>query len=455
MGHSVKENSLFKAIYTITAFALPVSVGGIINMASIFIPMMMVAQLGQEPLAAGALAIATYITIKTVTVTIFYAVGILISHHKGQNLTPVAIGLILKNGIWLAIFISFPAALVLWHADKLLLLFGQDPQLVAITRDYFHYAGLGMFPLLTTTVISQFFIGTDRPRLPLLLALINLPLTILAAYCFIFGHFGIPMLGLAGVAFANLIAQSVILLYILFLLFAQNSEYQLFTRPFSPDWVTCQTIFKLGLPIGIQSGGESGAITISTYMMGHFGVIALAAMQVVSQYSLFVMMVSVGLTQALCVLISKAHGQGNINLMKLYFRASMLIFLACFFVVGILFSFFPSYLITFYFGKNPINNQIMYLGSIFFVIAAFVLFIDGIRNLLSGTQRGLHDSHTPMRIGLMTIWLISLPISYIVGFALHGGPIGLRIAFASGFVVAIVFQWKQTQGTLKHIEAHR
>ena len=448
------ENNIFKAIYTITMFALPVSVGGIINMASIFIPMMMVAQLGQEPLAAGALAVATYITIKTVTVTIFYAVGILISHHKGRSSTHVSIGLILKNGIWLALFMSFPAALALWNADKLLLLFGQEPQLVAITRDYFYYAGLGMFPLLTSTVISQFFIGTDRPRFPLILALINLPLTVFTAYCFIFGSFGMPILGLAGVAFANLIAQSAILLYVLILLYIQNTEYQLFTRPFSPDWKMCQTIFKLGLPIGIQSGGESAAMTISTYMMGHFGVIALAAMQVVSQYSLFVVMISVGLTQALSVLISKAYGQRNINLIKLYLRASMLIFLTCFFVVGVLFSFFPGFLITFYFGKSPVNNQIMYLGSIFFVIAAFVLFIDGVRNLLSATQRGLHDSHTPMRVGLMTIWLISLPLCYIVGFTLHGGPVGLRIAFASGFVIAIVIQWKQIRRTLNYIYSH-
>ncbi len=448
----MKENSIYKAICTLIMFALPVSVGGIINMMSIFIPMMMVAHFGQASIAAGALAVTTYITIKTISVTLFYAVGILISHQTGQNLTHVTIGLILKSSLWLAMLVAFPAALLLWHADKLLLLFGQEPQLVAITRDYFHFAGLGMFPLLASTVISQFFIGTNRPRLPLLLALINLPLTVFAAYCFVFGHFGMPMQGLAGAAFANLIAQSIILLYLLFLLYTQNTEYQLFARPFLPNWVTCQTIFKLGLPIGIQSGGESGAITISTYMMGQFGVTVLAAMQVVSQYSLFVIMISVGLTQALSILISKAYGQQNIYLMKLYFRASMLIFLACFSVVGILFCIFPNYLIIFYFGKNSVNHQIMHLGIIFFVIAAFVLFIDGIRNLISGTQRGLHDSHSPMRVGLMSIWLVSLPISYIVGFTLNGGPIGLRIAFASGFVVAILIQWNQIRCRLHNIE---
>ena len=71
--------------------------------------MMMVAQLGKEQLAAGSLAIPTFITIMTVTATIFYAIGILISHHRGQNKTPTEIGLIVKNGFWLAIFLAFPA----------------------------------------------------------------------------------------------------------------------------------------------------------------------------------------------------------------------------------------------------------------------------------------------------------------------------------------------------------
>jgi multidrug resistance protein, MATE family len=450
----MSESSMFKAMYAITAIALPVSTAGIINMASIFIPMMMVARLGPEQFAAGALAVTTYITIKTVIVTIFYAVGILISHRKGQQSTHIAVGLILKNGIWLAIFVAFPAALALWYADKLLLLVGQEPRLVAITRDYFHYAALGMFPLLISTVISQFFIGTDRPRLPLLLALINLPMTMFVAYVFVFGRFSMPMLGLAGIALASMIAQSFILLYVLLLLFMQNTEYQLFRVPFLPDLKMCQTIFKLGLPIGIQSGGESAAITLSTYLMGYFGIIALAAMNVANQYSLFVVMVSVGLTQALSVLVSKAYGQKDINLIKMYFHAAMIIFLACFIVVGLLFCLFPHYLILFFFGKDPVNSQIMHLGSIFFIITAFVLFIDGIRNLISSVQRGLHDSRSPMRIGIITIWLISLPISYLVGFTLHGGPIGLRTAFISGFVIAVVIQWRRLRYTFKSIANH-
>jgi len=58
-----------------------------------------------------------------------------------------------------------------------------------------------------------------------------------------------------------------------------------------------QKHFSLGFPIGIQFGAELAAMTVATYFMGYFGVIALAASQIVSQYSLIVVMVTLGLSQ--------------------------------------------------------------------------------------------------------------------------------------------------------------
>ena len=100
-------------------------------------------------------------------------------------------------------------------------------------------------------------------------------------------------------------------------------------------------------------------------------------------------------------------------------------------------------LIKLYVNEERISPQLIYLSSIFFRINTFILFIDGFRHLFSGALRGLRDSQAPMRIGVMSLWGISLPLSYIAAFTLHGGPIGLRIGFASGFIVATVMLWKR------------
>lgn len=447
----MKEKNIFQTMYEVAAFALPVSASGIISMISSFIAMMMVAQLGQEPLAAGALAVTTFITVMTMTATIFYALGILISHHRGQDKAHAHIGLIFKNGVWLAIFMSLPAGLALWHVDKLLLWFGQVPKLVALTSGYFHYAALGMLPLLINAVIAQYYAGTGRPRFTLIIALITLPLTVLASYGFILGHFGFPALGLSGITAANLVVQSVMIVCVIAVMYMRDSKYQLFAGPFAPNWQTCKSIFTLGMPIGIQFGGEIAAMTIATYFMGYFGVTALAASQIVSQYSLFVVMIFLGLSQALSLLISKAYGKHDVHLIKEYLYAAMLILVVCFIVVGILFCLFPTTLVTFYVKQEALNTQLMSLTKIFFIIAVFLLFLDGMRNLLSGALRGLRDSQAPMRVGIITLWFVSLPASYLAGFTLHGGPIGLRAVFVSGFIIASVILWQRLRHKINFI----
>lgn len=425
----------------VTAFALPISAGSIINAIAGFISMMMVARLGKEELAAGALAISTYMTIMTVAATILYSVGILISHHRSQYKTPAEIGLIVKNGFWLALFLAIPTGLGLWYGDTLLLFFKQDPQLVTLTSGYFHFAALNMFPLLGGTVLAQFYAGIGKPRFTLIIALISLPLTMVSAYGLILGHFGLPKLRLSGMTCASLIVQSFIMLVVLIMMYLRKSiqSYQLFNKPFLPNGLICKSIFTLGMPIGIQFGIEFIAMTMATYLMGYFGVTALAAAQIVSQYYMPIIILLIGLTQALSLLISDAYGKGDDRLIKEYLRASIVLLIIYWAFIGSIFLGIPKELIRLYMSEKTADIRLEHLVIIFFAISAFLLFIDGFRHLLSGALRGLHDSRGPMQIGIAAMWFVSLPVSYLIGFTFQGGPIGLRIGFLSGFIFAGIF----------------
>jgi MATE family multidrug resistance protein len=436
----MKKNNLFPTMYQVILFALPISAGGLVNAIASFVSMMMVAVVGKEQLAAGSLANTTFMTVMTVTATVFYSVGILISLGRSQNKSPAEIGLIVKNSFCLAIFFAVPAGLGLWYADKLLLFFRQDPQLVTLTRDYFHFAAINMFPMLGCCVIGQFYAGIGKPRFTLLISLISLPLTIILAYGFVLGHFGFPKLGLSGVTSASLIVQTLVMVGVLLIMYFRENikAYGLFNKPFLPRWLICKSIFTLGMPIGIQFGGEFVAITMAAYLMGHFGVTALAASQISGQYYMLIIILLIGLTQALSILVSEAYGKGDYDLINAYIHASIFILIICCLLVAIVFCGFPKELIRFFAGEKIVDVHLQYLTIAFLAINTVLLFVDGLRHLLSGALRGLHDSHGPMRIGIVALWLISLPTCYLTGFPLKGGPIGLRIGFLSGFVFAAV-----------------
>lgn len=445
---------MLKNIYKVLSFAFPISTGALLNMLSSFIAMLMVAKLGKLELAAGALAVSTFIVIMTVVATIFYALGILISHHKGNEKGETAISALVKNGFWLAIILAIPAAICLGNADKLLLFFGQDPQLVLITQDYFFFAGLSMFPILVGAVIVQFYSGIGNPRFALLFSLISLPIMILLSYGFVLGNFGLPSLGLGGVACSNFITQSILCLGIIGYMFVSKKiqTYSLFTGNFRPDWSLCKSILVLGLPIGIQFGGEIAAMAGLTYLMGFFGVIALAATQIVSQYSMLFVMVTLGLSQALSMLISQAKSKQDYPLIKKYIISAIIILLLYLTITYALFFINPEALVNLYVNDNNAENkELISLTITLFSISAIIVLFDGIRNLLSGGLRGLRDSKAPMVIGIICLWCISLPVAYIAAFTFEGGPVGLRIGFISGFVIASILLWLRIQ---KKISPH-
>jgi len=437
-----EKMTVITGLQRIIALAFPISAGRLLNIISSFIAMMMVAKLGKAHLAAGFLALATMVTVLTLISTIFYAIGIKIRYHQTQMGGFNSIGILVKNGFLLAMILAIPASLTIAFMDKMLLAIGQDPALVSLTKDYFVYAGLGMFPLLATMVIGQFYMGIGKPWFTLIIELINLPLVIIASYGFILGHFGLPRLGLAGASLAPLLTQSLVLVGILVVLYASRSlqAYQLFKKPFVLDWKICQSILSLGLPIGLQFGGEIGAMAAATCLMGYFGVNALAALQITSQYSLIIIMISFGVSQALSLMVSGAYGQQTQNpfLIKQYLHASLLLFALYILPVAGLFYGYSTKLAELYMGTTHIQPDFAHLIHVFFGLAALFLLLDGIRNLLSATLRGLHDSATSTRINLINLWLIALPLAAVTAFYFNGGPIGLRVGFLGGFLLAVI-----------------
>jgi putative MATE family efflux protein len=434
-----------KRMKKLTFFSLPLSLGLLVHMAANFISMLIVAKLGKTELAAAALAVSTFLPILTISTTIFYAIGILISHHTGQERAKTEIGILVKNGFFMAVLCFIPAAIALYNIDKVLLLFGQDPALVELTKPYFHYAAFVLLPSLIGVVITQFYSGIGFPRFTLIVSLITLPLIVFFSYALILGKFGFPKLGLGGVSCSTLIVQTLIISSVLFLIKSLKSmrEYAIFKGLFKPDLTICKTIFSLGFPIGVQFGGELAAMAVVTYFMGYYGVPALAAAQIVSQYSMLTIMIILGLTQAGSLLISQAFAKKSKEIILEYTSAGLVLMGIVFLFFMSLFIFIPEILIKpFLTISDPQNAYTIYLAKIFFLINGVLILFDGARNFLSSALRGLHDSKAPMKIGLFCLWFISLPVSAIAGL-LFWGPIGLRAGFVSGFVIATLLLWKR------------
>jgi MATE family multidrug resistance protein len=72
------------------------------------------------------------------------------------------------------------------------------------------------------------------------------------------------------------------------------------------------------------------------------------------------------------------------------------------------------------------------------------LIFDGVRNTFIGATRGLFDTKYPMYMGLLAIWLLGVPLSYLLGFIFHLGVVGIMLGTLFGITVGsliMLYRW--------------
>jgi MATE family multidrug resistance protein len=72
--------------------------------------------------------------------------------------------------------------------------------------------------------------------------------------------------------------------------------------------------------------------------------------------------------------------------------------------------------------------------SLLFIAAIFQMF-DGVQGVLTGTLRGLGDTHTPMLWNLAGHWCFGLPFGYALCFWWGWGVRGLWVGLSAGLII--------------------
>ncbi|WP_133139243.1 MATE family efflux transporter [Legionella genomosp. 1] len=445
MDHRIKKIALF---------SLPVSANNLVNILGNIIGVILVAKLGIKEIAAVNISTSLYIILLTITSTCTYATSILTGMEvaKAESGQDSSHARVFQSSIVAIILFSLPIAVIMWFGSNLLELAGQPGKLTQLTVPYFHYAALAIFSINLGMVNSQFCIGLKKPKVSFYFSLLRLLLVCILSYGLILGHMGLPKLGIAGIPASAFYAQSIVclLMYAYFMVSPDFKRLKLFKHFNQLTLGSLICFYKLGAPIGVQFGGELAAIFVNTMMIGYLGTDALAASQVSIQFGLLLIMIFLGLSQTLSVFTSINYQENQVHTIKQDCLAAVKLHSMLFVGLGVLFAIAYKPLISLYFDVNLVKN--CYLLNLILTITAirwFILYFDGLRSLFSGVLRGLGQSAYPMKIGLFCLWFISNLCSYLTGFVLKGGIIGLCIGFSSGFIVASLLLWLRLNSLLK------
>lgn len=430
------------AIKKIMPFAWPISLSAMLrilpNIAAVYI----LSFLGKEQLAAAAIAGMTYFTLMTFFLTGFNAVGIKISFAVGEKNQSKEVASWVHSSMGLALILCIPIMIISLNLGRLLLLFGQSQHLVAIAQPYFYFGGGALCTSIFCTILNQYMMAVGRPKVSLVLSYVSTPLVIVVSYFLILGVNGLPAFALGGINLSVMLVNA--LIFFIGLIIVAIAPWSKPFRIVSWQWHGSMAyiidLLKLGFPISLQVSGELLAATVLTYMLAHFGESALAASQIVQQFGLIFIMLSVGFSQAVSMLISRLFGEKDYQAIASFAQGGLWIIavVICFF--SAIFLLFPGYLIDLFLKSNmPSHEQVHYYGTYFLMIAAAFALLDGLRKVLAATLRGLGNSKTPMLTGIVGLWVVGLPLSYVSAFIFSGGAIAMRAAYLLGMLFVVIY----------------
>lgn len=417
---------------------------------------LMLGWLSPDALAAGAIGTNIYFMLMIFGLGLVLGVAPVLAQEIGSFKYEVRrVRQTVRHGLWIALFSSVLIWIVLWNAEYILLVTGQDPTIAKLAGTYVRALQWTILPFYGYIILRSFISALERPMWALVIVVAAVVINALANYALIFGNFGMPALGIRGSGLATTIANTMMFfgLTLVIVLDRQFSRYALFGRFWRLDRKQFVHLFKLGLNIGTLLWFEVGLFTVSALIMGLIGRDTVAAYIVALQFASLTFMVPLGISQAATVRVGLAFGAQDVDGVKRAGWASFVLAISFMAVASVIMLLFPEPLIDLFLDKTkPESQTVRVLAISFLSLAALFQVVDGVQSVAGGMLRGLQDTKIPMLIAGIGYWIIGMPVGLLLAFTFDLKGAGIWLGLASGLAavaVALIWRWVVVTGRLE------
>lgn len=425
----------------------PLALANLLQMLIYAIDVIFIARLGEEPLAASALAIAVFGLLFWALSGLTGAVAPLIAAELGARapaLRPIRRAT--RMAMWLAVLSGLAGMALCTLAEPLMLLTGQEPQIARLADEYMAVLLFSLVPMLIANVLRNFVSALGRPILATLITAAAIGVNGLANYAFVFGNLGAPRLELVGAALTTCITgMATLLAYVAVIRFDSKLHlYRVFGRWWSPDWVVFGRIVRIGTPIAITITAEAGIFGGAAFLMGNIGAAQLAGHTVALQIAALAFQVPFGMSQAATIRVGYFYGAGDREGMRRAGWTAVAMGAGFMSMTALAMVLAPEMLLSIYLDVNATRNAALVGFALqYLVIAAAFQLFDGIQAVVAGALRGLHDTRVPMWIAMFSYWIPGFGAAIGLGFWTPLSGVGVWIGLATGLVfAAVLLSWR-------------
>lgn len=391
---------------------------------------MIIGRVSAQALAAVAIGNVFWFTVLIFGLGVLMSLDPIIAQAVGAGDQP-AIERGVQRGLALSVIVTIITSVLLLFAEPLLTLARQPAEVVPSAANYARISIWGTLPFYVFIVVRQSLQAMNRVREIVITMVVANIVNAVLNWILIFGHFGLPAMGVAGSAWATAVSRWVMALGLFAMSWRLMAPYLTTVRREVLDGVALWRMFVLGAPVGFQYLLEVGAFATIALLMGRMGTANMAGHQIALNLASLTFMVPMGVAGAAAVLVGQAVGRGDEEGARASARTSLnagVGFMSVSAACMLLFPEFISRLYTTDVAAAAISTMLIPIAGVFQVF-------DGVQAVSGGVLRGLGDTRTPMLVNVVGFWLAGIPISLFLGFHTRLGPAGLWWGLVAGLAI--------------------
>jgi MATE family multidrug resistance protein len=402
----------------------------------------MMGWIGPQALAAGALGVSLNFAFLIFGIGLVTATAPLMAIELGKRRHSVReTRRTVRQGLWAALAYTLPVWLILWQAEAILRLLGQEPELARHAASYLHTFQWAFLPSLWFIVLRNFVSALERPLSALWISMAAIGVNAGLVWILMFGRLGLPALGLPGAGIATTLTNVFLVAGLAGLISIDRRfrRYRLFAGFWQADGPRFLEIWRIGLPIAVTLGFEVTVFNASVFLMGLFGADALAAHSVAIQVGSIAFMVPLGIGSAATVRVGLAYGAGDVAGVGRAGWSAFAMSMAYACCTALAMMLFGRHIVGLFLDTTaPANLGVIDLAVSFVFLVGVFQLADAGQATANGMLRGLGDTRIPMLLAGLGYWGIGMPFGVVLAFYTPLEGRGIWMGLAAGLAVVAV-----------------
>lgn len=295
----------------IMRIALPLSIGFFFNTMYNVVDSFYAGQISTEALAALALSFPVYFIIVAVSEGIARGASALVANAIGakDEEREKSYG---SQVFSLAIFCAMSLTLIgLLAAEPLFRVLGASGDYLQLATDYIHPLFIGAIFFLLNSMSNAILLANGDSKTFSKVLIVGFFLNLMLDPWFLYGGFGLPAMGIKGIAWATVLVQMLGSSYMFMTVVRRGHLDDTVFADFIPKLKVYGEILKQGIPTSFNMMSVALGFFVTTFYLKFYGEESVAAFGIGTRIEQLILLPAIGLGSAIISIVGQNNGAGE------------------------------------------------------------------------------------------------------------------------------------------------